>query len=236
MCRIIQLNQLRAGDILLFIFDEEPEPKGLWNKFKWRCFSKITRDIRRQTDSEYTHAAICYDSTNLVHAAKLWSPVEMIDVRDLVSSCKYAAVFRSSCAFRGTQFEKLRRFLERIVRERAGYDFWGAFRYTARKEEDLRTLRERLEAHFNGEQVPSLADKKSFFCSELVGACLCVTGAIEPRAAVVFNPSTTSPAELGRDPTWGTFLGYLVPNATTEIPENDEFYHNELLPANMGGI
>ena len=177
-----------------------------------------------------------YDAVTLVHAAKIWAPVEMVDVRDLVSSCKHAAVFRSSWAFGGNRVNKLRLFLDRIVEERAAYNFWGAYRYAARKDEHLSTLKEQLGAYFNGQGTPALSDKKSYFCSELVGASLCVIDAISPNAAVVYNPSTTSPSDLGNDPTFGDFLGYLVPSDDTVIPEDDEFYNKPLLPRELGGI
>ena len=59
MSRIIQPEWLKPGDIVLFVFEEEPKPKGIWNKAKWCFFSMISRDIRKQTNSKYTHAAIC---------------------------------------------------------------------------------------------------------------------------------------------------------------------------------
>lgn len=236
MCKIIQPEQLKPGDIVLFVFEEEPKPKGLCNKAKWRFFSRIARDIRKVTNSKYTHAAICYDSETLVHAAKIWAPVEKVGLRDLVACSKYAAAFRSSWAFGGNRVNKLQLFLDRIVQEKARYDFWGAFRYEARKEQHLSTLIERLEAHFNGQGTPAVSDKKSYFCSELVGASLCAIGAIEPSAAVVYNPSTTSPADLGNDPTYGDFVGYLVPSDDTVIPNDDEFYGKPPLPAELGGI
>lgn len=236
MCKIIQPQQLKPGDIVLFVFDEEPEPDGLWDKAKWRFFTRITRDIRKETGSKYTHAAICYDSESLVHAAKIWAPVKKVGLRDLVTSCKYAAAFRSSWAFGGDRVNKLQCFLDRIVKEKAGYNFWGAFRYKVRKEEHLRTLQERLEAHLNGQGTPALSDKKSYFCSELVGASLCAIGAIQPSAAVLYNPTTASPADLGNDPTYGDFVGYLVPSDGTEIPNDDEFYGKSPLPRELGGI
>lgn len=236
MCRIIQPEQLKPGDIVLFVYDEEPKPKGLYNRAKWGFFSMITRHIGKATNSKYTHAAICYDSETLVHAAKIWTPVKKDRIRDVVAYSKHAAVFRSSWAFGGNRVNKLQLFLDRIVEEKAGYDSWGAFRYEARKEQHLRTLNERLEAYFSSQRTAALSDKKSYFCSELVGASLCAIGAIQPSAAVVYNPITTSPADLGNDPTFGDFVGYLVPSNSTVIPNDDEFYGKSLLPAELGGI
>ena len=53
--------------------------------------------------------------------------------------------------------------------------------------------------------------------------CFVATGFIDPSAAVVYKSNVTSPGSLGRDPTFGTFLGYVsvVPNYS--VPDSDEF-------------
>jgi len=93
-----------------------------------------------------------------------------------------------------------------------------------------------LEAHFAGKAEAKPFDKESYFCSELVVACFCVIGFVDPSAAIYYNPSTTSPADLGRDATFGSFLGYLTSNKDTTIPKEDEFYGIPGLPKDLGGI
>jgi hypothetical protein len=103
-------------------------------------------------------------------------------------------------------------------------------------QEHFKTLQERLEAYFAGQAVPESFDKGPYFCSELVATCFCAIGAIEPSAAVLYDPRIASPADLVKDETYGVFLGYLVPNGNTQIPNDDEFYQRDPLPKNMGGI
>jgi len=237
MSVIITPNQLRSGDVILFASDESPRPDGLWNKMKWWFFTKVTRRIKEEANSNYTHAAICYDSDTIAQAPKPRYPVEKVSVADAVAGCKFAVVFRSSFAYLApVRVQKLKAFLDKVVADGATYNWWGLFRFSARKEKHFQTLKERLDAHFAGQGANVSFDSNSYFCSELVGACLCVIDAIEPSAAIVYDPRVTSPTDLGRDPTWGTFIGYMVPDPATEIPEDDEFYHNAPLPIEMGGV
>jgi hypothetical protein len=57
--------------------------------------------------------------------------------------------------------------------------------------------------------------------SRLVSA----TGILDPSAAVVYRSDVISPGDLGRDPTFGTFCGYVSDVSGYNIPETDEFFH-----------
>jgi hypothetical protein len=236
MSRIIQADQLRAGDFILFLTDKGPKPKGWKDKAWWLLFGLIGYAIKRTTNSKYTHAAICYDAETIAEASKFGLPVGFGKIQNAVNYCKYAAVFRSSWAFTGGRVKKLQMFLDRIVEEGVPYNLRGLIKYLWRRKAHYESQQERLEAFFNGQAAPGSFDKGPYFCSELVAACFHAIGAIDPSAAVIYDPRFASPADLVTDNTYGTFLGYLIPSVDTVIPENDEFYNKELLSAEMGGI
>lgn len=236
MCKIIQTSQLRPGDIILFVSRKSKKPKGispkgLINKAQWLVARVAVAFIKCATKSKYTHAAICYDSKHLAEASWFGYPVSFGYVEGAVAACKYAAVFRSTWAFRGTErVGKLQAFLRRIVDEGVAYNgagLWKYWRYKARHDE---LLHERVEAFFNGTAPLETFDKGPYFCSELVASAFYAIGAVNPIAAAVYDPRFAAPADLVKDNTYGAFLGYLVPNATTQIPKNDEFQHKDPYP------
>ena len=126
MSRIIQADQLRPGDIILFVTDKGPKPKGWKNKAMWLLFGLIGYAIKRTTNSKYTHAAICYDAETIAEASKFGLPVSFDSIQNAVYGCKYAAVFRSSWACTGGRVEKLQMFLDRIVEESVPYNLCGS--------------------------------------------------------------------------------------------------------------
>ena len=236
MSRIIQPNQLRTGDIILFVTDKGTKPRGWKNKAMRILFGLIGWAIGGTTKSKYTHAAICYDTEIIAEASKFGVPVSFGGIQDSINACKHAAVFRSSWAFTGARPEKLKMFLNKIVDEGVPYNLPGIFKYWWNRKAHDESLQARVEAFFNGQAAPGSFDKGPYFCSELVAASFHAIGAIDPSAAVLYDPRFASPADLAKDNTYGVFLGYLVPDGDTVIPENDEFYHKELLPEEMGGV
>ncbi len=58
----------------------------------------------------------------------------------------------------------------------------------------------------------------------MVAAVFIHVGIIEQSAATVYSLEVTSPADL-RDPTYGSFVGYLVICKKFEIPSDDEFFN-----------
>jgi hypothetical protein len=241
MSRTIQISQLKAGDIILFVNNKAEMPIGmgstsLKDKVIWAFFSVVILLIKKTTRSEYTHAAMCYDTATIAQASKFGYPVSLHRVQLAVANCKYAAVFRSAWAFSPARVQKLQAFLDRVVSEAKPYNWRGLIKYLLKRKSHEKTQMARLEAFFNGQEASVAFDKGPYFCSELVAACFHAIEAIDPSAGIVFDPRFASPADLVKDTTFGTFLGYLVPNASTVVSPSDEFYNKELLPANMGGI
>ena len=98
--------------------------------------------------------------------------------------------------------------------------------FVRRKENHELTLPKQLEAYVAGDLEPDSFSKEKYFCSELVADCFAAAGFLHPSAAVVYKADTYAPGDLGKDPTFGTFLGYLTLGDASQIPKNDEFINN----------
>jgi len=207
--KMVSLNELRAGDILLCYKDAKIDPVG--------------KGITHVTNSEYTHAAICIDSCTAAESMVLGG-VRKTGVQDLVKRYDHVAVFRQPDSWHPAErVQALNAFIDSIIASGAKYNLRDVATFRKRNEVHQLSLSDQLQAFFEGKLAPSPIEKGSYFCSELVADCFVASGFIEPSAAVVYKSNVTSPGALGRDPTFGTFYGYvsLMPNYA--VPKTDEF-------------
>ncbi len=209
--KLLTTNELRAGDVLLCYKDVKLAPGG--------------KVITHVTNSEYTHAAICIDSCTAAESV-FKGGVTKVKVQDLAKRYDHVAVFRQPDAWRPPDRVKaLNSFIDSIIASKAKYNLRELVTFKNRKEVHQLSLTEQLHAFFQGTFAPTPDEKGSYFCSELVADCFVITGFIEPSAAVVYKSNVTSPGDLGRDATFGTFCGYIsvVPNYS--VPMTDEFFN-----------
>jgi hypothetical protein len=118
-------------------------------------------------------------------------------------------------------------FAKKLLAEGPKYPGLGVlkhFKKTKQAHED--SLHEQLTRFFEGTLQPTSQEKDEYFCSEFVAPCFIYVGYIEPSAAIIFNPRAISPGDLGKDPVWGTVLGYVSLINDYEVPPNDEFYNH----------
>jgi len=125
MSIIIQPNQLKPGDVVLFVSGDDKKPADPKGVPRWYVRKSAVKRIRKETNSNYTHAAICYDSTTIVHAPSPSAPVMKTPIQELLACCKYAAVFRNPFAFGGDRVKKLQMFLDKVVWEGRPYNTEG---------------------------------------------------------------------------------------------------------------
>lgn len=209
--KMVSLKELRAGDVLLCYKDAKIDPVG--------------RSITRITRSEYTHAAICIDCCNAAEST-VPSGVAKVKIQGLVSRYDHVAVFRQPDAWRHPdRVHALNSFVDSVIASRAKYNLCDVLTFKKRSKVHQLSLTDQLHAFFNGTYAPTPAKKGSYFCSELVVRCFVATGFIEPSAAVVYRPDVTSPGDLGRDPTFGTFYGYVSVLPNYSVPDTDEFFN-----------
>jgi len=150
-----------------------------------------------------------------------------VQIEAIINRYDHVAVFRQPDAWRPPErIQAMNDFIDSIVASKAKYNLRDIATFKKRSEVHQLSLTEQLHAFFNGTYAPAPIEKGSYFCSELVVNCFIVTGFIDPSAAVLYQANVTSPGALGRDPTFGTFCGYVssVPNYST--PATDEFFNH----------
>ncbi len=210
--KMMLTSELHAGDVLLCYKDAKIDPVG--------------KGITRVTDSEYTHAAICISSSVAAEATVLGG-VSKVQIEDLIKRYDHVAVFRQPDAWKPPErIQAMNAFIDSIVASKAKYNLRDVVTFKKRSEVHQLSLTEQLHAFFNGTYAPAPIEKGSYFCSELVASCFIVTGFIDPSAAVLYKSNVTSPGALGRDPTFGTFLGYVSSLQNCSIPATDEFFNH----------
>ena len=85
--KVVSIESLRAGDVLLCYKDSKIDPVG--------------KKITKETDSEYTHAAICIDEITAAESLTS-SGVSKNSIKELVFRYDHVAVFRQPDAWSKT--------------------------------------------------------------------------------------------------------------------------------------
>jgi len=214
--KIISLDDVEAGDLLLCCGDD-----------------KTARKIEAQTDSRYTHSAICINSSEAVEAGL--RGIEKNSIQQILSRYPFVAVFRQPDAWSKERIVAMNRFVDQIVESQLKYNIQGIRDFVEKKRNHQISLHDKLAAYFDGDLDPDSYQKEKYFCSELVADCFVATGFIAPSAAVVYKSDTYAPGDLGRDPTFGTFVGYLCSGEEFAIPDDDEFINNSTFEEIFGG-
>lgn len=205
----ISLHSMQPGDVLLC---------------RSVVLTGIARKISKETGSKYTHAAICIEGGKAAGASP--TGIELESIEELVRAFDHVAVFRQPDAWSPRRRRTLTAFANAAAASGSPYNFAGLKAFKKEKQFHEDNLHEKLTAYFAGEfQAPSPAKDDPYTCSEFVAACFLITGIVEPSAAVMYDPAVISPGELGRDPTWGTFVGYCSVKPGYAIPIDDEFYN-----------
>lgn len=208
--KIVDSGSLRTGDIILCY----KNPKTL---------DFVGDKIRKVTNSEYTHAAICLNN-EIVAESTIPFGIRRERIENLLQRYDHTAVFRQPDAWSDYRKRALNLFIDQVIKTGAKYNFSGIHKFEGNKSSHEILIYEKLAKYLSGQFTPDVPLKEKYFCSELVADCFIATGFIDPSAAVVYKSDTYSPGDLGKDPTYGTFYGYLTAKEHYDIPVDDEFY------------
>jgi hypothetical protein len=219
MAHIIHINDLKPGDVLL-------------------CFSSIMGEEQRAaTGSKYSHAVIYLGDSMTAESAT--RGVKKTGIAALLEDYEHLAVFREPHNWNAERIATLRRFVEQAIAAKAKFNFDGFRNFAESQAEHQRDLTENLARFFDGKLSPLVPGRQAYFCSEFVAAAFIAVGIVGPGAALVFDPRVISPGSL-KDPTYGLFVGYLIPYDGYEIPINDEFIATtplrEIWPEKVEGL
>lgn len=210
--KMMAISSLRAGDVLL-----------CYKKSKSNKPSNIIRCI---TNSAYTHAAICVDSNTAAEAMKR-KGVSKIQIMHLIHRYDHVAVFRQPDAWRSSErIQALNTFIDCCIETKAKYNISDVMKFKKKHEEHQSSIIDKLDRYANNYYKPASVVQDSYFCSEFVVSCFVKVGFIDESAHVVYQQNVMSPGALGRDPTFGTFCGYISKDLKYTVPDTDEFYSN----------
>lgn len=206
----LTLDQVRPGDVLLCTRASKSDQEI---------------EISKASKSEYTHAAICIGDGKAAGAG-LEQGIQIHPVRLLMRIFDHVAVLRQPDAWSPARRKALADFAAATAAAKAGYNFEGLNDFVAIKSAHESTVSERLTQFFGGNHKPPMPTAVGrYTCSEFVVASFIIIGFIDPSAAILYSPGAFAPGDLGEDPTFGTFAGYLPLKAGYEIPATDRFYN-----------
>lgn len=204
-------SNIRTGDVLLCYKDSKMSPSG--------------KAITYVTGSNYTHAAICI-SPNLLAEATLFGGVSKVTLEEFINRYDHVAVFRQPYAWQSQKnIQLMNDFVNSIIDSKAKYNLRGVAVFKYKSEAHKVSVIQKLNDFFNGAASPEPIIKRNYFCSELVVSCFSATNFISPSAQVLYRSSVTSPGDLGREPTFGIFCGYISKIPGYSVPSTDEFFN-----------
>lgn len=201
-------TDLQVGDVFLCLADG--------------YFNVVRRLITWKTKSLYVHAAIYVEDGMLLEAVR--PAITRVRLDALLRRYAHAAVLRQPDAWNPDRQCALALFASKVIAANARYNLSGAIAWEGAKAAHTASLHQQLVAYFENPTTLVPASRPAYFCSELIVDCFIATGFIAPSAAVLYQGRTYSPADLGNDPTFGTFLGYITGRAPYTVPQSDEFY------------
>lgn len=220
-----EASELKPGDVIL-------------------CYCNTNKDliakaIHNVTASEYCHAAIYYGDSIVVESTAKdgikKGKIGKVSISDLLSRYEHVAVLRQPDAWASDDsVAALKIFSDKVIENEAKYNTKGIISFKSEKALHESNVYKKLDDFFSGQQNSPQFEKGSYFCSEFVCDCYIAVGFIDPSAAVVYSSKTYSPGDLGKDPTFGTFWGYLTSKSNYTVPESDYFYRASTYDAIFG--
>lgn len=199
----------------------------------------VAKVIHSVTSSKYCHAAIYYGNSLAAESTAKdgikKGKIEKVPVSDLISRYEHVTVLRQPDAWASDDRVKaLQLFIDKVVENDAKYNFSGIMSFKSRKEFHEANIQGKLEDFFDEQLTTASTEKGRYFCSEFVCDCFIAVGFIQPSAAVLFQSDTYSPGDLGKEPAFGTFWGYLTMSPNYMVPEHDYYYQATTYDAIFG--
>lgn len=201
---IVSVADLLPGDVLLYRANRQMPHQ---------------RKISAVTGSPYTHAVI-FLGDNLVAESNFPRGVAKRPVEESIKGSGCVAVLRSQLGFGGDRPRQLNAFVESVLAKGRFYDLIGAVKFGKATKQHGEDQLDFIRRNYGKVTSSDEFAKQSFFCSAFVVACYSAAGVIGPSAQVAYVPDMFSPGSLHQDPTFGWFLGYLVPEGGL-VPDDD---------------
>lgn len=210
--RVLQVSDLLPGDILYFR-SLHPNP--------------VEMRIAKKTGSPYTHVAIYLGEGRILHALE---PKIAVDLLTLWLDDQIVAVARSQVGFGLSRVKKLNDFADGLIAQGAEYATNGKSSFFAYREAFVgNPFAYFLQHHKEVANTREDFESEAYFCSGLAVAAMAVVGIIDSSAQAAYPHRYMAPADLHQDPTFGWFVGYLIPTGATVPPDDplrNETWHD----------
>jgi hypothetical protein len=208
MAKTLKNDDVNPGDVLL-------------------CFSRTAAErAKAATGSSYYHAAICM--APLLVAEVTIRGVRKTPLASLIDQYDHVAVLRFPVfTWDSTSIAELNAFVDSAINKglrlsmdkvRELEDGMKETKQDEHRSHELALIRD----YFDTKSAPT--DEQDVLCSEFISKAFIETKTLSAAAGISLAPPLLSPGDLGRDFTYGAFVGYLVPADGLHIPETDEFY------------
>ena len=201
---IVSVADLLPGDVLLY--------RAIRQKLHQQKISAVT-------GSPYTHAAI-FLGDGLVAESNFPHGVAKKPVENSINGSGCVAVLRSQLGFSGDRPRQLNAFVDSVLAEGRFYDLIGAVNFGKATKQHGEDQLDFIRRNYGKVTLSNEFAKQRFFCSAFVVACYSVVEVIGPSAQAAYVPDMFSPGSLHQDPTFGWFLGYIVPEGGF-VPNDD---------------
>lgn len=223
MENMLKISDVWPGDMLLCRGRMDGVSPSAW----------VRQEIANATTSPYTHAAIARRDGEIADA-RILQGVCVRHLDTLIEESNHIAVFRMHPGLWTNQtLDALQHFTNALHAQSIGYNHRPFWKWIPMSIEERRLswkrlrenhelgIQEELFRYFDeGPPVPS-NPYRSYFCSELVVACINHCGLIDQSAAVIYKPEVHAPGDLVKDPTFGFLVGFLSSTPSSEVPNND---------------
>lgn len=179
----------------------------------------ISDKIKKETSSNYTHAAIYIGNEEIAHST-MAKGVHTDDIQNLIKGSNYIAILRQKDVWSNNRCIKLKKFISDVSSKRlSNYNFEGIKNFKKNKIKHTISVSNDLEKYFESRVRINKTDK--FYCSQFIMECLCAIDYLDDSILVAYGSDVVSPSDLINQNNCGFFYRFINPNKNI-IPNDDE--------------
>lgn len=179
----------------------------------------ISDKIKKETSSNYTHAAIYIGNKEIAHST-MAKGVHTDDIQNLIEGSNYIAILRQKDLWSYNRCVKLKAFISKSSsKSLSNYNFKGIKDFKKNKLKHIANNTNELDEYFESGIRSNKTDK--FYCSQFIMECLCAIEYLDDSVLVAYGSHVVSPSDLINQNNCGFFYGFINPKKNT-IPNDDE--------------
>ena len=167
----------------------------------------------------YSHAAIALSNQQVFEASN--TGVRICALHELLDDYDHLAVLTSNHVWEPSKLDRLENFAR--LQSNKSFNMVGMQRVPERRQNHSNEVMERVRNYFDGKYQPQLAERRSYFCSQLIVSAFIDAGIITASGSIVDSPDIQSPSDLAINKLYGFFRCYIHRSEKYKVPETDHF-------------